>query len=132
MIQVAVINNETWVFTGGRDFADQVMFDDVMVRLVGMFGCPSKVVHGAARGLDTMAAAWAGRMAIPCVGVPADWGNQGRAAGPLRNEDILRKYKPKRLVAFPGGRGTADMVRRARNRNGEIEIIEIKPDQSHD
>jgi hypothetical protein len=127
MIQIAFINNETWAFTGGRDFADQVMFDDVMVRLVEMFGCPSKVVHGSAKGLDTMAAEWADRLAIPWVGMSADWANHGKAAGPIRNEDLLRKYKPKRLIAFPGGRGTADMVKRAKNRNGAIEVIEIEP-----
>lgn len=128
MIQVAIINGETWAFTGGREFSDQIMFDDVMVRLVDMFGCPSKVVHGAAKGLDTMAGAWASRMAIECVAMAADWQRHGHAAGPIRNEDILSKHKPKRLIAFPGGRGTADMVQRAKNRRGEVEVIEIKPE----
>jgi SLOG family YspA-like protein len=128
MIQIAHINGETWAFTGGRTFADQIMFDDVMVRLLDMFGCPAKVVHGMAKGLDTMAAEWADRMAIPSIGVPADWATHGKAAGPIRNEDILVKYKPKRLVAFPGGRGTADMVARAKKRGeDEIMVIEIKP-----
>lgn len=128
MLQIAIMNGETWLFCGGRTFADQIMFDDVMVRLVGMFGCPAKVVHGNAKGLDAMAAEWADRMAIPSIGVPADWATHGKAAGPIRNEDMLIDHKPKRVIAFPGGKGTADMLQRARNRRGEIEVIEIKPE----
>lgn len=127
MIQIAIMNGETWLICGGRDFSDQVMFDDVMVRLVDMFGCPNKVVHGAAKGADAMAAEWAGRMAINCVAVPADWEMHGKAAGPIRNEEMLMSHNPKRVIAFPGGAGTYDMVRRARKRKGRIEVIEIVP-----
>lgn len=128
MIQAAIINGETWAFTGGRTFSDQIMFDDVMVRLVGMFGCPAKVVHGAAQGLDSMADEWARRMAINVVACPADWEKLGNRAGPIRNEEVLMEHEPKRLIAFPGGKGTADMVRRAKNRRGKIEVVEIKPE----
>lgn len=127
MFQIAIHNNETWLICGGRSFDDQGMFDDVMSRLVGMWGCPTKIVHGAAAGADTMAAAWADRMAIASIAVPADWARHGKAAGPFRNENMLINHKPKRVIAFPGGRGTADMIQRAKNRRGEIEVVEIKP-----
>jgi len=42
----------------------------------------------------------------------ADWETHGRAAGPIRNEKMLT-WKPDLVVAFPGGVGTADLVRRA-------------------
>lgn len=129
-MNIAIINNETWLICGGREFADEAMFDDVMRQLVGMFGLPSKVVHGKATGADTLADRWAKRMAIDVVACAADWDKHGKAAGPIRNEDMLMDHKPKRVIAFPGGRGTDDMVQRARNRRGEIEIIEIKSDQS--
>lgn len=127
MIQIAFKNYETWLICGGRDFADQIMFDDVMVRLLGMFGCPEKVVHGAAKGADAMADEWAHRMAIEAIACPADWEAHGRAAGPLRNAWMLTNYQPKRVVAFPGGRGTANMVSTARGWHPKIELIEIKP-----
>lgn len=128
MFEVVINNNETWLICGGRNFEDQAMFEEVMGQLVGMWGCPSKVIHGAAKGADALAAAWAARLAIACVGCPADWnGPMGRAAGPIRNEDMLMKHKPKRVIAFPGGKGTADMITRAKNRRGEIDVVEIKP-----
>jgi hypothetical protein len=128
-MQIVIQNNETWLVCGGRKFADQAMFDDVMQRLTGMFGCPSKIVHGdCPTGADQMADAWARRMAIEVKPEPADWDKHDKAAGPIRNEDMLHKHKPKRVIAFPGRNGTADMVRRAKNRRGEIDVIEIKSD----
>lgn len=124
-MQISIKTNETWLVCGGRDFANETMFDEVMGRLVGMWGCPSKIVHGAARGADSLADAWAKRMAIDVAACPADWDEHGKAAGPIRNEDMLTNHKPKRVIAFPGGKGTADMVRRAKIRRGEIDVVEI-------
>lgn len=126
---IVILNNETWLICGGRKFLDEAMFDEVMRRLVDMWGCPSKVVHGNAPGADSLADRWAKRMNVEIAACPADWDTHGKAAGPIRNEDMLMKHKPKRVIAFPGRNGTADMVQRARNRRGEIEIIEIKSDQ---
>ena len=127
MFQVVINNNETWLICGGRDFADQAMFDDVMSQLTRMWGCPGKVVHGGAKGADSIAGEWGKRMALEVIAVPANWDKHGRAAGPIRNEDMLIKHKPKRVIAFPGGSGTADMVQRAKNRRGEIDVVEITP-----
>ncbi|MDO8596613.1 MAG: SLOG family protein [Sulfuricaulis sp.] len=127
-MQAVILNNETWLICGGRKFADQAMFDDVMHQLIGMWGCPAKVVHGDAPGADKMAGTWGKKFSIEVVPVPADWDKHGNAAGPIRNEDMLIKHKPKRVIAFPGRNGTADMVQRAKNRRGEIDVIEIKSD----
>lgn len=124
---VALLTNETWLVCGGRDFSDQRMFDIIMSHLVGQRGCPSKLVHGAANGADSLADAWGKRLAIEVVACPADWNKHGKAAGPIRNEDMLIDHKPKLVVAFPGGKGTADMVARANNRRGAIDVIEVKP-----
>src|ERR1700686_1473555 len=99
---IAIQNNETWLICGGRKFADQAMFDEVMHKLCGMWGCPAKIVHGACpTGADQMADAWGKHMALEVVPVPADWDKYDKAAGPIRNEEMLHKYKPKRVIAFP-------------------------------
>ena len=122
---IVIRNNETWLVCGGRNFADQAMFDDVMGRLMDMWGCPSKIIHGAARGADSMADAWGKQLAVDVIACPADWEKHGKAAGPIRNEDMLMKHKPKRVIAFPGCKGTADMVQRAKNRRGAIDVVEV-------
>lgn len=54
---------------------------------------------------------------------PADWVTLGKAAGPIRNQQMLDEAKPDWVVAFPGGNGTADMVRRARKAG--VKIVEV-------
>lgn len=53
---------------------------------------------------------------------PAEWDKHGKAAGFIRNQDMLDSGVDV-VVAFPGGRGTADMVRRARKAG--VEVVEI-------
>lgn len=118
------INDETWLVCGGRDFDDQQGFDDAMGTLMRMRGCPAQIIHGGARGADQMAGAFAKRMAIGVTEYHADWGAHGPSAGPIRNQKMLDEGNPDLVIAFPGGRGTADMVRRAKE--APTELAEIK------
>ena len=57
---------------------------------------------------------------------PADWAKHGKAAGPIRNAEMLTEFLPDYIVAFPGGKGTADMLRKAEKaRVTNIEIVGI-------
>lgn len=118
-------NSETWLVCGGRDFADHSMFESAMSDLMSLYGCPTQVVHGGAKGADMMADAWGKRMAATVFKVLPDWDKYGKAAGPLRNQEMLNHYAPHKVIAFPGGRGTADMIARARKTRADV--IEITP-----
>jgi len=73
------------------------------------------VIHGACRtGADRWADEWAVVNWCPIEEYPAQWDAFGRGAGPIRNQRMLDEGKPDLVVAFPGGRGTKDMVRRAK------------------
>lgn len=67
---------------------------------------PTVVIHGAASGADTTAAScavdWAMEAGVGLVvePYPADWARDGRAAGPIRNERMLREGKPDMGLAF--------------------------------
>lgn len=74
-----------------------------------------EVVQGGAPGADKIAREWCVAREVPYFNVPAEWEKHGRAAGPIRNQKIVDKYELDKLLAFPGGRGTADMVFRAEN-----------------
>lgn len=125
------LNGQTWLICGGRNFDDRAMFDAVMSDLLNLYGCPSRIIHGAARGADSLAAAWADRMAIDCQPFPADWRAHGKKAGPIRNQQMLDEGKPHAVVAFPGGRGTADMVRRA-NAAKVYPVVEVTATQTRE
>lgn len=71
------------------------------------------IIAGAAKGADSVAIDWAIVNWVPFCEYPADWAHHGRAAGFIRNQTMLDDGKPDVVLAFPGGRGTEDMVRRA-------------------
>lgn len=83
----------------------------------------TEIAHGGAEGADMCAGNWAHAAAIPCLVFRADWSLHGRAAGPIRNAQMLREFAPDAVIAFPGGRGTADMIRQARAAG--VRVIEI-------
>ena len=98
---------------GGRDYINY----DVMTRVLDATDATTPftvLIYGMARGADTLAAMWATSRGIPRLGYPANWERDGRGAGPIRNRLMLEKGKPDVVIAFPGGRGTADMVRQAK------------------
>jgi hypothetical protein len=80
----------------------------------------SLVVHGAARGADSLAGQVAKEIGIPVKEYPARWDIYGRGAGPVRNLEMYQKEKPDLVVAFPGGSGTAHMVKLATNGGTEV------------
>lgn len=98
---------------GGREFHDY-SFLERCLNYLHKENRFTALIHGDARGADRMAKAWAGARRIPAYGYPARWTTDGKAAGPLRNQRMLDEGKPDLVVAFEGGTGTEDMVRRAR------------------
>lgn len=80
------------------------------------------VVEGDARGADRLAGEWAYRRGVENIKFCAEWEKLGRKAGPIRNQLMLDEGEPDLVVAFPGGRGTADMMMRARSAG--VEVIE--------
>ena len=97
---------------GGRNYTDWRAVSDALRRLHD--NTPIEIIiHGCASGADTLAARWAFLAGICVHAFGADWAPHGKAAGPIRNQQMLDKGRPNLVVAFPGGKGTADMLRRA-------------------
>lgn len=109
---------------GGRDFTDVMRLNSVMDRLHQHRNF-SLVIDGAARGADTLGNEWAKSRGVTPLRFPANWTKYGKkSAGPIRNQQMLDEGKPDLVVAFPGGPGTKDMVRRAKAAN--VQVIEFK------
>lgn len=84
---------------------------------------PCIVIEGGARGTDRLARHLAERLGLPVETFPADWKTRGKAAGPIRNQEMLDAGVDI-VLAFPGpkSRGTWDMVRRAEKRGVIVEV----------
>lgn len=95
---------------GGREYRLTKSDKDYLDSIHFMF--PIKELRtGGCRGADLDAEAWARENHIPVRTFPADWEKHGKAAGPIRNGEMLAGADG--VVAFPGGRGTADMLKQA-------------------
>jgi hypothetical protein len=112
------------IVCGGRDYPSPA---HVFVALDSLHAARhiSELMQGGATGVDQFARDWAASRGIKRWVCKADWATHKNAAGPIRNQRML-EWMPDAVVAFPGGKGTADMVRRARAAGVEIiEIVEI-------
>ena len=108
---------------GGRDFSDKALLENTL-RLWHRVRGVDTIIEGNAHGADRMAGYWARKNRITNLKFPADWEAHGKAAGAIRNQQMLDEGKPDLVIAFPGGRGTADMVKRARKAG--IEVMEVE------
>lgn len=84
----------------------------------------SELIHGAANGADSCGARFARENQIPERAFPADWERYGKAAGPIRNKEMLRAGAPDFVLAFPGGEGTKDMISRVKKAGIQIRIVD--------
>ena len=106
---------------GGSEFGDWTLLrgtlDEVQPRI-------TLVISGGARGADSFAIQWARQRGIACAVFMANWDHYGRAAGPVRNGWMVEFGKPDLVIAFPGGLGTANMIKQARQAGIPVKEIE--------
>jgi hypothetical protein len=100
---------------GGRNFSDEDSLALWMREAVAVLGVERPedmlVIHGGARGADSVAGRIAAGSKVPVQVYPADWNQYGRRAGFLRNKQMLDEGRPDLVLAAPGGVGTAMMVK---------------------
>lgn len=89
-------------------------------------GVPDLIVSGDCKGIDTLAAQLATRNGIAFKYFEADWFTHGRAAGPIRNCDIVAACS--HLLALPSkdSRGTRDTIRKAQRAGKHVTVVELE------
>jgi YspA, cpYpsA-related SLOG family len=99
--------------TGDRNWTSE---HTVMVAMLALTP-GSTVIHGAARGADSIASKLAQRYGYAVEPYAAEWDKYGSAAGPIRNKRMLDEGKPTEVWAFHDdlqcSKGTRDMVMQA-------------------
>lgn len=108
------------VITGGRDYMVTLLDEEWLDDMCGKIGI-TMVIEGGCRRKDFRgddlptadlgAKRWAMKRGIPVATMDANWAFHGKAAGPIRNGDMAVLAEV--CLAFPGGRGTADMKNQA-------------------
>jgi hypothetical protein len=95
---------------------------------------PDLLIHGGARGADTLADSVAVELGIPVRVFPAHWNQFGRGAGPVRNKEMLmflmhpsNRDHHKLVMAFHDdltqSKGTAHMVKISREVQLDVRVF---------
>lgn len=107
--------------SGGRAFTDWDVLKKGLDEWILANGIPKVIISGGAKGADSLAGVYAKGHNIPYIELKPEWQRYGEAAGPIRNKQIIDHADA--LVAFEGGRGTANAVELARKKG--IPVLEV-------
>jgi hypothetical protein len=134
MCDLSKLHRKRALVCGGRTYDDGMTVGRVLDSLD-----PSSIIEGGADGADWLARLWSLQCGVASSSDtyaprPEDARRWGHArARTMRNARMLAEGKPDYVLAFPGGRGTEDMVSKAKaagvpvlrvRRDGSVEVDE--------
>ena len=107
------------VVCGGTDFNDRTLCFETLSELLSEKR-EIEIISGHARGADALGEEYAHEHSIELTLFPADWSRYGRAAGPIRNSQMIEYAQEANalVVAFwngksPGTKNTIDLAKRS-------------------
>jgi hypothetical protein len=112
---------------GDRHWSNSKAIERDLRKLIERKGRADKilVIHGGARGADSLAGEVAQELGIHTARVDALWDSYHRGAGPKRNA-VMLTLNPDAVWAYhenlQDSRGTADMVRRAEKQGTIVKV----------
>lgn len=120
------MNSERVLVCGSRDWR----YVGIVRRMLVVLPAGTVIIHGdCPTGADAIADGIATSCGFAVERFPADWETYGKAAGPIRNQQMLERGKPDRVIAFaltnPPTGGTGNMVRQARD--AKVPVLVITP-----
>lgn len=120
------------IVAGTRTFDDYALMREKLDRIIlGLRedypGTPVVIISGNAKGADQLGIRYAMERNLSFRRFPAQWRQYGKAAGPMRNAQMLAHAKEgiPALVAFWDGksRGTDNMIQTARRGRVFVRVI---------
>ena len=115
--------------TGGRDYNDAGVITNALSARIEHWATRYSnkrvfvVIGGAKTGVDEIIRQFCMKAGIAHAVIPAEWNNEefGKSAGVRRNQQMLDWFTPEEILVYPGGKGTADMLERAR----ELRVMQV-------
>lgn len=117
---------QTFIVTGGRDYDNASAVKNALEQHVRSGDI---LIHGAATGADTLAHEIGIRIpGLTVLPIPAWWAKYNKSAGHIRNSQMLDIARligcEVTVIAFPGGSGTAGMVKLAKGKG--VLVVEVE------
>jgi hypothetical protein len=110
------------LFCGDRNWDNEAPIRTALLELLP----DTIIIHGGARGADKMAGRVAKELGFTVIELPANWGRYGRAAGPIRNREMLM-LNPDIVFAFhkniDESKGTKHMLKIAKEAGVDTILI---------
>lgn len=116
-MKVIIAGSRTATF---RKVAEAVYFS-------GWYDQITEVVCGNAPGADSHGKRYAEMHGFPVKEFPADWFRYGKAAGPIRNQQMAEYADALIAVWDEQSKGTRDMIERAKRRGLRVAVYPFKP-----
>lgn len=94
-----------------------------------LYGMPKDtiIINGDCKGADRLSTKAANDLGLEVRKYPANWDKYGKAAGPIRNQEMINKEHPDLVIAFheniAESKGTKDMCKRAKENGIPVILI---------
>jgi hypothetical protein len=96
-------------------------------RELAFFPLGTVIIHGGASGADSLSGVVGREFGFTIRSFPAQWDKYGKAAGPVRNTQMLREGQPDIILAFheniESSKGTKNMITQARKAALPVKLI---------
>ena len=113
------------VIGGCRDFNDYNLIEKTLDEFFSEIGEEVTILSGHCRGADILAERYAAEKGIRVEIYTADWARYGRAAGPLRNREMVERGDM--VIAFWDGssKGTGDLIKYAKKLSKPVRVVKV-------
>ena len=100
---------------------------EIIRRELEKFDDNTVIIEGCANGADSISAYIARQLGYRVLEFPAYWKKYGKAAGPIRNTQMLDEGKPDLVLAFhtniENSKGTKNMIEQSKKRGIKVVLI---------
>jgi hypothetical protein len=100
------------IIAGYRKFQNYPLLREKVLRLTQGHTIAT-ILSGKCEGTDSLGERFAKEFEIPVDPYPADWNRFGKAAGPIRNGQMVKNATHAIVFDHPLARGSKDLIRQA-------------------
>lgn len=110
------------LLAGGREFYDYDMFR-YKVDFLTQNKTNIEIISGGAMGADTLAEKYAKEKGYPLTVIKADWNTHAKAAGAIRNAELVKLANAAIYFWDGTSRGTLDCMKKAKAKDIPMKVV---------
>lgn len=108
------------IIAGSRHYPPELATQLVQQAIKNSGYTITHLINGTAKGIDQAAARWAKQNNIPTINYPPNWKEHGKAAGPIRNQQMVNNADALILIWDGQSKGSKNILQQAQNKRLKI------------